>query len=68
MRCYKITSGAIARYAGTKKEARNMRDFLAREFSFNARQDFQITEVDLPTKKDEYLAFVNELLSGQSDV
>lgn len=64
-RAYKIeaANGAI-RYAGSTTAARAARDELLEQYPDLRKKDVSIDEqVELPTKKDELIDFLNELLA-----
>lgn len=68
MRAYEIKVSATSRilgYGGSQAHAREVRDaVLTRSGGELRKKDLVITEVDLPTKKDELLGFVNGLLEA----
>jgi len=64
-RAYKVeaANGAI-RYAGSTAAARAARDKLLEQYPYLRKKDISIDEqVELPTKKDELIDFLNELLA-----
>jgi len=62
MRLYLVQCDAAAQYAGSRAEASKMRMAMMEEHGVK-RSEVSIDEAEVPTKKAELVAFLNEMLS-----
>lgn len=60
MRCYKVFTEGMKRFAGTQAEAREWRDEIVEALGCK-KKDVEIEELDVPTGKEGLLEFINEL-------
>lgn len=67
-RAYKVeaTNGSV-RYAKSVAHARELRDELMKKFELRKKDVSIDEEVELPTKKEDLIVFLNDLLSGYDD-
>ncbi len=66
MRCYLVQGGGCVRYASTQRDARVVRDEIAKETG-SAAKALTVEEVEIPMVKAELLAFINGLCANNDE-